>query len=153
MAREKAEHATIVAERHFKAAPDKVFAAYEDPGSYGRWNVPGDDWKLAEFRHDFRAGGETVSRFGPEGDPHIHSEGHYLHIVRNRRIISAGTMFDGEEALSCTMLTVEMIPEGKGTHLILTDQSAFYSRETKADRTTGWGQILDRLSKALGEGR
>jgi uncharacterized protein YndB with AHSA1/START domain len=71
MEREKVEHATIVVERHFKASPEKVFAAYQDPEAHDRWNVPGDDWKLAEFHHDFRPGGETISRFGPEGDPHI----------------------------------------------------------------------------------
>jgi uncharacterized protein YndB with AHSA1/START domain len=99
MEREKVEHATIVVERHFKASPEKVFAAYQDPKAHDRWNVPGDDWKLAEFHHDFRPGGETISRFGPEGAPHIYSEGHYLDIVPNRRIISAGTMFDRDSAI------------------------------------------------------
>lgn len=151
MEREKVEHATIVVERHFKASPARVFAAYQDPEAHDRWNVPGDDWKLAEFHHEFRPGGEAISRFGPEGDPHIRSEGHYLDVVPNRRIISAGTIFDRDSAISTTMMTVELLPDGVGTRLLLTDQSAFFSWETKQDRTNGWGQILSRLGAALGE--
>jgi hypothetical protein len=74
-----------------------------------------------------------------------------LDIVPNRRIISAGTMFDRDSAISATMMTMELLPEGVGTRQLLTDQSAFFSCETKKDRTNGSGQILNRLGGALGE--
>jgi hypothetical protein len=62
------------------------------------------------FITTFDRGAETISRFGPEGDPHIRSEGHYLDIVPNRRVISAGTLFDRDSAISTTMMTVELTP-------------------------------------------
>jgi hypothetical protein len=43
------------------------------------------------------------------------------------------------------MCTVELSPQGDGTLLVLTDQSAFFGGETEADRTEGWGEILDHL--------
>jgi uncharacterized protein YndB with AHSA1/START domain len=45
---------------------------------------------------------------------------------------------------------VELFPEGTGTRLILTDQSAFFDcRETPSDRKSGWGQILNRLEAQM----
>jgi uncharacterized protein YndB with AHSA1/START domain len=47
--------------------------------------------------------------------------------------------------LSTTLMTAEFITEGTGTRLLITDQCAFYSRETESDRTDGWNEMLDRL--------
>jgi hypothetical protein len=41
-----------------------------------------------------------------------------------------------------TLSTVELYPEGSGTRLIFTDQSAFFGQETEADRREGWGEIF-----------
>jgi uncharacterized protein YndB with AHSA1/START domain len=144
-------HATIVVERNFKASPARVFAAWADPNAHGQWNVPGDDWVIADYEHDFRVGGREKSRFGPKGDPKYFSEGHYLDIVPEVRIVSAGTMHFGKVRSSATLCTVELLAEGSGTRLVLTDQSVFFEGlETPADRKSGWGQILDRLETQMG---
>jgi uncharacterized protein YndB with AHSA1/START domain len=143
------KHGTIVVERSFKASPEKVFAAWADPVAQGRWAVPGDDWALAEFEHDFKVGGRNMSFFGPKGAPRFRSVGHYLDIVPNERIVNAEAMHDGELRTSATLYTVELQEENGGTHLILTDQSVFFDRETKEDRIAGWGEILDRLEAQM----
>jgi uncharacterized protein YndB with AHSA1/START domain len=43
MSERTAEHDTTVVERKFKSSPARVFAAWEDPDAYGRWNYPGED--------------------------------------------------------------------------------------------------------------
>jgi hypothetical protein len=49
--------------------------------------------------------------------------------------------------LSATLCTVELLPDGSRTKLILTDQSVFFDgRETPADRSSGWRKVLDRLN-------
>ena len=152
MAPVKAIHNTVVMERKFKSSPEKVFAAWADPAAHGHWNVPGEDWVIAEFEQDFRVGGRLHSFFGPKGSPRYRSEGHFLNIAENQRIISAGTMHDGNIPMSSTMCTVEIQSNGRGTHLILTDQSAYFQQgETPEDRSSGWGQILKRLASALAE--
>jgi len=53
-----------------------------------------------------------------------------------------------ETRTSATLCTVELAADGRGTRL--TDQSAFFDKlETKSDRESGWGTIVDRLEAYL----
>jgi uncharacterized protein YndB with AHSA1/START domain len=131
-------------------SPERVFNAYADPKIHRQWHVPGEGWEFAEYEHDLRAGGREFSRFGPPGDARYWEEGRFEVVVPNRRIVSAGTMHSGTTPSSTTLCTVEIVAEGAGTRLILTDQSVFYGEgETPADRREGWSEILDKLAKAL----
>jgi uncharacterized protein YndB with AHSA1/START domain len=58
-------------------------------------------------------------------------------------------MHDKSGRLTATLHTVELIPDGEGTKLVLTDQSAFFGAEKPADRKAGWGTIADRLERYL----
>jgi uncharacterized protein YndB with AHSA1/START domain len=134
-------------ERRFSVAPAKVYAAWSDAAQRARWHFPGDDgWELAEFDQDFRVGGHERSRFGPKGAPHLREEGRFLDIVPNERIVSAATMHEDDSRISITLCTVEIAPDGDGTLLKLTDQSAFLDgRERPDERRSGWGAVLERL--------
>jgi uncharacterized protein YndB with AHSA1/START domain len=144
------QHATIVLDRIFDASPVRVFDAWADPMVRVRWDVPGEDWEIAGHEQDFRVGGREATRFGPKGDPLYYSEGRYLDIVPNARIISAGTMHRGDTRISTTLCTIEVIAEGTGARLILTDQSSFLDGgEKPSDREGGWGAILDKLEAYL----
>jgi uncharacterized protein YndB with AHSA1/START domain len=149
MSKATVEHATITLERRFRASPARVFSAWADATERKRWDVPGEGWVVVQHEQDFRVGGREVSRFGPREDPQYYSEGSYLEILQDRRIISAGTMRDKGGRTTATLNTVELIPEGEGTKLVLTDQSAFFGGERPADRQGGWEQILDRLERYL----
>jgi uncharacterized protein YndB with AHSA1/START domain len=143
-------HDTIVVEHRFAAAPDKVFAAWADEEQRARWHFPGEDWKLVSLDQDFRVGGHERSRFGPEGSPNLHEEGRFLDIEPDRRIVSAGTMHIDGVRVSTTLCTVELTPDGKGTHVKLTDQSAFLDgREKPEERRSGWGKVFSRLDRFL----
>ena len=144
-------HDTIVVERRFQVEPATVFAAFADAAQRARWHFPGDDWVLAEFEQDFRVGGREHSLFGPEGAPNLRAEGRFLDIVADRRIVSAGTMHEDGVRISMTLCTVEIEPDGAGSRLRLTDQSAFLDgRERPEERRDGWGKILERLASVLG---
>jgi uncharacterized protein YndB with AHSA1/START domain len=144
-------HDTIVVERRFaNVRAATVFAAWADPAQRSQWDNPGEDFVVTDLAQDFRVGGRETSRFGPPGDPRYWSEGTFLDIVPNRRIISAGTMHDGEVATSVTLFTAEFHELGEHTQLILTDQSAFLGGvESPADRRSGWGTIVERLARFL----
>ena len=86
------KHDTLILERHYAASPARVFAAWADPKARARWDIPGEGWELAVLESDFRVGGREYSRFGPKGDPRYWSEGYYLDIVQDARIVSAGAM-------------------------------------------------------------
>jgi uncharacterized protein YndB with AHSA1/START domain len=145
------QHSMLVLERRYNAAPARVFAAWANAAERSQWDVPGDDWEIAEHEQDFRVGGREASRFGPKGDPIYSSQGRYLDIVQNARIVSAGTMHRGDTRTSATLCTIELLADGgAGTRLILTDQSAFLDGgEKPSDRESGWGEILDKLDAYL----
>ena len=143
-------HDTLVLDRTYAAPPARVFNAWADPAARLLWDVPGEGWETTEFESDFRVGGREVSRFGPKGDPRYWSEGLYLDIVQDVRIISAGTMHDRDRRTSVTVMTLELLPEGSGTRLKLTDQSAFLDGlEDSAMRQGGYGTMLDKLGTFL----
>ena len=144
-------HDTITVERLLTdVEPAVVFEAWADPALRSQWDNPGDDFVVTEQTQDFRVGGRQTSRFGPPEDPRYWSEGQFLDIVPNRRIISAGTMHDGSKVTSVTLFTVELIAAGGGTLVVLTDQSAFVdAAETPANRRSGWEKIVNRLTRFL----
>jgi uncharacterized protein YndB with AHSA1/START domain len=152
MSKRSVRHETIVMERDFKAARERVFQAWADPEARSRWAIPKQDWKSAEQTRDFRTGGHEVSRFGPSGDPYLRAETNYLDIVPGHRIIMAGTMFEREVAISCSMATVELRERGKTTHMVYTEQAAFLDeRDEPSARRQGWQINFDKLDAWLAE--
>ncbi|WP_076999571.1 SRPBCC domain-containing protein [Variovorax sp. KK3] len=144
-------HATQVFERRFDAAPALVFAAWADAKQRAKWHFPGkDQFQRLGFEQDFRVGGQLRSSFGAAQGPVLREEGWFLDIVDARRIVSAGTMHADEARISSTLCTVELWPNGRGTRVKLTDQSAFLAgRETPSDRKAGWGEVMERLEQFL----
>ena len=147
-------HHTTVVERRFDAPPSRVFAAWADAAERVKWDWPGEDWELAELKQTFRVGGRESARFGPKGQHVFWNDGRYLDIVRDQRIVSAGTMHEGKTRISVTLCTIEFHADGAGTRLALTDQSAFLDgRESPKERRSGWGTVLERLEKYLASTR
>ncbi|HEU0221266.1 MAG TPA: SRPBCC family protein [Paracoccaceae bacterium] len=143
-------HATITVERTYGAEPARVFRAWADPALRVQWDVPGEGWETVMHAQDFRVGGRERSIFGPKGAANIRSEGWYLDIVPERRIVSAGTMHEGDARISSTLCTVELLPEGEGARVLVTDQTAYFEGRDKPEwREGGWGTILDRLGAFL----
>lgn len=142
-------HDTVVFERVLAAAPSRVFEAWSRADLRAKWDIPKEGWS-AEYEQDFRVGGVQRGTFGPKGGPLHHSVGHYVDIVENVRIVSMGTMMEETTRTAATLCTVELLANGRGTRLVLTDQSAFFNgREAPSDRQSGWGSILDHLARYL----
>jgi uncharacterized protein YndB with AHSA1/START domain len=143
-------HATIEVERRLKAPPARVFAAWSDAEARKRWDTPGQGTEVLSHEQDFRVGGREASRFRSSTGKVFESAGEYLEIVPDARIVSAGTMRAGELRSSATLCTIEIIADGNGTHLMLTDQSVYFDgHESPADRKSGWGGLMDKLETFL----
>jgi uncharacterized protein YndB with AHSA1/START domain len=143
---------TIKSERFLAVPPDRVFRAWSDRDERLQWDVPGNNWIIDDFQHEFREDGIETSRFGPKGEPTAETFGRYLIIEPPRRIVNAGVMRSVKtgEVSSATMMTLNLEPEGDGTRLTLIDQSVFLGRgETATMRRHGWDEILDKLSDYL----
>src|SRR5271165_3692368 len=90
-------HATFTIERHYPAAPERVFAAFADPRKKRRWFAEGNGHTLDSFECDFRVGGtEQLKGRLNESTPFpgvaVTNDTTYQDIVPNRRIVLAYTM-------------------------------------------------------------
>jgi uncharacterized protein YndB with AHSA1/START domain len=74
----------------------------------------------------------------------------YQDIVPNQRIVYSYELLFGETRVSVSLTTIELIAEGKGTRLVMTEQGAFFDgHDTPATREHGTGELLDALGAAL----
>lgn len=140
------QHATLVVDRAYDAAPARVFAAWAQPDLKARWFSEPD----AEHELDFRVGGREVSRGGPPMGAGHTFDARYRDIVANERIVYTYEMYAEEMLTSVSVTTVEFQPAGAGTRVVLTDQTAFLDGHDKPGaREPGFGNLLDALGEHL----
>ena len=155
MEKQSAIHNTFVIERSYPKPPETLFAAFADPAKKRRWFGDGEHHEVEEFEMDFRAGGAEQFRYRfKEGTPFpgvaLTSEGSYLDIVPNRRIVTASAMAIGGKRISASLVTIELLPTAQGTDLICTNQGTYFEgADGPKMREAGWQTLFDRLSKEL----
>lgn len=149
MTARSAQHGTIRLERRFKAPVARVFAAWAEPGARAKWDVPGR-WVIAEQSFDFREGGRELKRFGPRDDPRFVADTLYLDIVPNRRIVFSYSMTSRAERVSVSLTTVDIVPDGQQTKLLLIEQVAFLDgKDNQANREEGLDSMLDKIGESV----
>ncbi len=79
--------------------------------------------------------------------------GEYRELIPNQRIVYSYELLFGQTRVSVSLATIELVAEGQGTRLILTEQGAFFDgHDTPATREHGTGELLDALGAALASG-
>ncbi|MGC4092665.1 MAG: SRPBCC family protein [Polyangiaceae bacterium] len=159
-------HGSFTIERNYAAPPAKVFDTFADAATKRRWAVEGPGVEVVEHSLDFRVGGREKSRVRfmaqfegapPEGTA-MGNDSTYLDIVPNQRIVSANVMVMGDQRMSASLITVQLFAAGKGTRLVLTEQTAYFERafareEESSDgpklREEGFRQWLARIDSVL----
>ncbi len=144
-------HVTFVIERRYPADPARVFGAWADAAAKEVW-LDDPDYKSdgTTYELDFRIGGHE--RFGgltPEGTRYSY-DAQYYDIVAGHRIVYGYEMYSGDDRVSVSLTTVEIVPDQGGTKLTYTEQGAFLDRiEKPEDRQEGTASMLDNLGKYL----
>lgn len=150
-------HSTFQLERKLKASPERVFAAFADEATKRRWSYESGSHALEHYELDFKPGGKERAqmKMGP-GTPvsgkTLVNDVVYEDIVPARRIVTAYRMsFDGKP-FSASLATIELLPAGAGTDLVLTHQGAYFEGSDGPEmRKGGWDSLLGKLVKELGE--
>ncbi|MBT9331235.1 SRPBCC family protein [Paracidobacterium acidisoli] len=147
-------HSTFTIERSYPAAPGRVFAALADPAKKRRWFVENEASVFEEFTMDFRVGGQERIRSRIGSGPYVGvpctNDTTYLDIVLDRRIVLAYSMTLGEQRISSSLATFELLAAEAGTVLLFTEQAAFFEgADGPAMREEGWRLLLDHLAKEL----
>jgi uncharacterized protein YndB with AHSA1/START domain len=143
-------HDTFTLERVYDASPARVFAALSQLELKRQWFHGPEEWGPSEQSLDFRVGGRETSRGGPKGGPVHFFDAIYQDIVPNQRIIYSYDLLVDNTRISISLTTIELAPQGKGTHLIFTEQGAYLDgRDAPAERKHGTGELLDALAGFL----
>src|SRR4051812_35492181 len=139
-------------ERRVRQTPAQTFRAFADPALKRRWFGPPGSWTDAAWDLDFRVGGGEVST-GRDPSGTLHEfRSRYHHIVDGERIVFAYDLLLDGRLISVSLTTIEVRPDGPGTHLVFTEHGAFFDDlEDPAERQHGTGLLLDRLAAFLAE--
>ncbi|HEX5333957.1 MAG TPA: SRPBCC family protein [Cellulomonas sp.] len=144
-------HATFTLERTYPAPPARVFAAFSDPDAKAVWfGGEHDGFTTTRRAFDFRAGGvESVESRHPGGFTTTF-DATYLNIVPDERIVYSYAMTLDGKPISASLTTIELVPEGSGTRLTMTEHGAFLDGFDNAEqREQGTIELLDALGAAL----
>ena len=149
MSERSVQHATFVIERTYDASPARVFGAFATTEAKAKWF--GDpDHPSSDLKVDFRVGGREFNTGGPPGGPVFTYEAFYQDIVPNERIVTTYAMQKDGTPISASVTTMELVPEGSGTLLTLTEQGAYLDAiDTPQIREGGMRDLLDSLANYL----
>lgn len=134
---------TVRVRHRFAAPPERVFDAWLDPATAGRWLFATPTGTMVKVEIDARVGGR-FSIVRRDGDDVEHT-GEYLRIDRPRQLVFTFSVpkFSAES----TLVTIDIVPDGAGCELILTHEGVLpdYEEPTKG----GWAMILGNLAAGL----
>lgn len=127
------------------APPERVFDAWLDPASVGKWlfATPGGVMKRVEI--DPRVGG-AIHIDEQRGNMLAEHAGRYLEIQRPRRLVFCFSAMKGEPA---TNVTVDIVPEKSGSLLTLTHEMDVKWAGFEDRTRNGWTMILSGLAKTV----
>jgi uncharacterized protein YndB with AHSA1/START domain len=137
-------HGSFTVERKWKSAPAKVFRAWADPALKRQWFGSPEEGNPKHL-FDFKVGGREYS----EGEGYTFDV-RYYDIVPDNRIVYAYDMHLEGRRISVSVATVEFRPDGKGTHMVVTEHGAFLDGlDTNKQREEGTNFIMDKLGTWL----
>lgn len=144
--------ATFTIERSYAATPARVFGAFADEQAKAAWFGGPDGWEEHERVWDFRVDGvEILSGRHPSGKVSaFHCT--YHDIVPGHRIVYAYRMALDGVPMSSSLATIELRPEGDGTHLTLTEYGVYFDGFDETDaagREHGTNWLMDKLGASL----
>ena len=146
-------HDTFVVERTYAIPVDTVFRAWAEPARKARWFAGSADALGAGYGLDFRVGGHELWRNGPPDGPVYTYDSEFRDIVPDQRIVYTYEMHAGEDRISVSVATVEFLPDGGSTRLVLTEQGVFLDgHDTSAQREEGTRSLLESLGAVLEDG-
>jgi uncharacterized protein YndB with AHSA1/START domain len=140
----------VVKEVRIDASPETVFPFFTEPDKLTRW-------LCKEAVVDPRPGGINHQTHVPDEDDERYSgeyymRGEFVEVSPPTRVVFTWGFENEGEAVRPGASTVEVTlePDGDGTRLRLVHRNLPESE--RADHDEGWGEVLDRLARAVAGG-
>jgi uncharacterized protein YndB with AHSA1/START domain len=135
---------TVRVSRRFSASPERVFDAWLNVRSIGKWLFATPAGQMVRAEVEPKVGGRFVLTDRRDGVDVDHV-GEYLEIDRPRRLVFSFSVPTYSAEATC--VTVEITPAGDGCELVLTHEGVLADY---GDRTTGgWTGVLEGLAASL----
>jgi uncharacterized protein YndB with AHSA1/START domain len=138
------QKAIVQVTRKFSASAERVFDAWLDPNTAGKWLFATPTGKMVKVKIDARVGGSYLIVEQSDGTDVEHT-GEYLEIDRPRRLVF--TLKVPRYSQEGTKLTIEIRALDSGCELTLTHEGVL--PDYIASTTSGWNMILDQLAATL----
>ena len=138
------ERVTVRVARRIEAPPERVFDAWLDPASAGKWLFATPQGEMVRVEIDPRPGGRFLFVDRRDGEDIEHS-GEYLAIDRPRKLVFNFVVPKFSEERSLVELDFE--PAGEGTDLKLTHGGVLADYASRTEE--GWLEVLDKLAKQV----
>ena len=137
-------HVEVRVRQRFSAPAERVFNAWVDPTTAGKW-LFATAWRpMSRVKIDARVGG-SFSFVDRQGSEEVEHAGEYLDIVRPRRLVFALSMENSPKVV--TRVIAEIAPLKQGCELTLTHEGVPLG---VAARTEGrWSGMLYGLATIL----
>lgn len=144
-------HFTI--DRRIDATPALTFLAFSSQEHKSQWFAGPSGWTQLDRHFDFREGGsECVEGRFPDSGKTSLFRCQYHNIVPDQRIIYSYDMFVNGERISVSLVTIEFVPDGNGTHLKFTEQIVHLDGyPTPEDREVGSRFLIEKVATYVEE--
>lgn len=136
--------AAVRVARHFDASAERVFDAWLDPHSAGRWLFAAANGQMVRVEVDARVGGRFAFVDRRNGEDVEHS-GEYLAINRPNRLVFRFVV--PKYSSLYTRVAIDIATARTGCDLTLVHEGVF--SEFAARTQSGWKAILDALAAQL----
>ncbi len=134
----------VTVTRTFKASPERVFAAFEDPAEMERWMCQsGSTTEVQEL--DVREGGLIAVPMRWDSGMAIHLSGTFRRVERLSLLEFTWGM-EGDDANN-GVVTVEFESRGTGTEVTVTHEGLTGSAKVYSEQ--GWNEWLDALETVV----
>jgi uncharacterized protein YndB with AHSA1/START domain len=129
--------------RRFEAAAERVFDAWLDPDTAGKWLFATESGQMIVVEIDPRVGG-SFNFTRRDGDDVAHI-GEYLEIDRPRRLVF--TFCVPSYAKEITRVTIDIKSLESSCQLTLTHEGILPEWASRSE--SGWGMILNSLARVV----
>jgi two-component system cell cycle response regulator DivK len=136
------------ASRRYEAEPERVFDAWLDPATVGRWLFATAEGEMVRVELDPQVGGSWTIVERREGEDVLHT-GTYEQIERPSRL--AFTLQVPKFSGSTERVTVEIAPAESGAELTLSQTLPAHATDMAERIARGWATVLEGLARELGE--
>ena len=138
-------HGSFTVERHYDAAPSRVYQAFADPAQKKNW-FGGGEASIFEFRE----GGREYSAGKMDENTTYAFDCSFRDIVPDVRMVYTYEMHLNGQRISVSVAAIEFRAEGAGTHLVVTEHGMFLDGlDTVEQRRQGTEHLMDAVGAYL----